>query len=91
MKKAQNGHTGNVKIRQVYPMKTNDYVKYMTQTIVKYADQPKEERKRLRLEKKENKASLWYRLFGILPYILYIEVQKRRKTERKRSTAKVGS
>jgi hypothetical protein len=60
-------------------MKTNDYVKYMTQTIVKYADQPKDERKRLRTERKEAKASCWYRWFGILPYILYFEVKRRRK------------
>jgi hypothetical protein len=60
-------------------MKTNDYVKYMTQTIVKYADQPKDERKRLRTVRKETKASFWYRWFGILPYIVYTEVKKRRK------------
>ncbi|MEH7332910.1 YqzE family protein [Neobacillus drentensis] len=60
-------------------MKTNDYVKYMTQTIVKYADQPKEERKRIRQERKDGRASFWYRWFGILPYILYTEVKKRRK------------
>ena len=61
-------------------MKTNDYVKYMTQTLVKYADQPKEERKRLRIERKQTKASFWYRWFGILPYIFYTEVKRRRKT-----------
>jgi YqzE-like protein len=60
-------------------MKTNDYVKYMTQTIVKYADQPKDERKRLRTLRKATKASFWYRWFGILPYILYFEIKKRRK------------
>jgi len=60
-------------------MKTNDYVKFMTQTIVKYADQPKDERKRLRTERKETKASFWYRWFGILPYILYFEVKKWRR------------
>ncbi|MGG1679835.1 YqzE family protein [Neobacillus sp. NRS-1170] len=60
-------------------MKTNDYVKYMTQTIVKYADQPKEERQRIRQERKDGRASFWYRWFGILPYILYSEVKKRRK------------
>jgi hypothetical protein len=60
-------------------MKTNDYVKYMTQTIVKYVDQPKDERRRLRTERKETKASFWYRWFGIIPYVLYFEVKKRRK------------
>lgn len=59
-------------------MKTNDYVKYMIQTFVKYIDQPKEERKRIRLERKESKASFWYRWFGILPWLLYSEVNRRR-------------
>lgn len=36
-------------------MKTNDYVKYMTQTFVKYADQPKDERKRIRIEKNKQR------------------------------------
>ncbi|WP_251551360.1 YqzE family protein [Neobacillus muris] len=62
-------------------MKSNDYVKYMTQTLVKYADQPKEERKRLRLEKKQAKASLWYRWFGIMPYVLYSEIKRIRKVK----------
>ncbi len=62
-------------------MKTNDYVKYMTQTLVKYADQPKEERKRLRMERKEKKAAFWYRWFGIFPYVLYTEIKRRRKVD----------
>ncbi|MDR6998725.1 YqzE family protein [Neobacillus niacini] len=60
-------------------MKTNDYVKYVTQTIVKYADQPKDERKRIRTERKQAQASFWYRWFGILPYIFYSEMKRRRK------------
>lgn len=60
-------------------MKTNDYVKYMTQTIVKYVEQPKNERRRLRLERKEQKASFLFRWFGILPYIFYAEVKRKRK------------
>jgi hypothetical protein len=71
-------------------MKTNDYVKYMTQTIVKYADQPKAERKRLRMERKEQKAAFWYRWFGILPYILYIEVKKRRRKPEGKRLLKTG-
>jgi hypothetical protein len=59
-------------------MKTNDYVKFMTQTIVKYIDQPKDERKRLKHERKLAKASFWYRWFGILPYLLYSEVNRRK-------------
>jgi hypothetical protein len=50
----------------------------MTQTIVKYIDQPKDERKRLKHERKLAKASFWYRWFGILPYLLYSEVNRRK-------------
>ena len=48
-------------------MKTNDYVKYMTQTFVKYADQPKDERKRS--EKNESKQK---HLFGIAGLVFYL-------------------
>lgn len=60
-------------------MKTNDYIKYMTQTIVRYMDQPKEERMRIKQERRQAKASFWYRWFGILPYIFYSEVKKRKR------------
>ena len=65
-------------------MNTNDYVKYMTQTIVKYADQPKAERKRLRDEKKHARASFWYRWFGILPYVVYTEVKHRKDLKKQK-------
>ncbi|WML47540.1 YqzE family protein [Neobacillus sp. PS3-34] len=58
-------------------MKTNDYVKYMTQIFVKYMDQTKADRKKMRLERKEARAAFWYRWFGILPYVLYSEVKNR--------------
>jgi hypothetical protein len=59
-------------------LKTNDYVKYITQTVVKYIDQPKDERAKMKQERKEAKASFWYRWFGILPYVL-IGVMKRKR------------
>jgi hypothetical protein len=65
-------------------MKTNDYVKYMTQTIVKYVDQPKDERKRLRDEKRQTRASFWYRWFGILPYVVYSEVKHRKDLKKQK-------
>ena len=60
-------------------MKTNDYVEYMTKTFVKYIDQPKDERRRLRAERKQYKAAFWYRWFGIIPYVIYLEVKNRKK------------
>ncbi|WP_019154484.1 YqzE family protein [Robertmurraya massiliosenegalensis] len=59
-------------------MKTNDYVKYITETVVKYIDQPKDERIKIKQEKKESKAGFWFRWFGILPYALKDVVKKRR-------------
>jgi YqzE-like protein len=60
-------------------VKTNDYVKFMTQTFVKYYDQPREERQRLRAARKETKAAFWYRWFGILPYLVYLGVKKKER------------
>ncbi|MED3571657.1 YqzE family protein [Cytobacillus praedii] len=52
-------------------MKSNDYVKYITQTVVKYIDQPKDERKKSRLEKKNAKEPFLLKWFGIIPYAIY--------------------
>ncbi|MDZ5471024.1 YqzE family protein (plasmid) [Bacillus sp. 31A1R] len=49
-------------------MNTNDYVKYITQTVVKYIDQPKDERKKLREQRKNEKETFLFRWFGIIPY-----------------------
>lgn len=59
-------------------MKTNDYVKYMTQTLVKYIDQPKEERKKIRQAKKEAEATFLFRWFGILPFLLMSNLKRKK-------------
>ncbi len=59
-------------------MKTNDYVKYLTQTVVQYIDQPRDERKKLRQEKRDRKADFLYRWFGIVPYVLMLRYKDRR-------------
>lgn len=58
-------------------MNTNDYVKYITQTVVKYIDQPKDERKKIREEKKNEKESFLFRWFGIIPYAI-LQMKKRK-------------
>ncbi|AIE60710.1 YqzE family protein [Bacillus methanolicus] len=58
-------------------MKTNDYVKYITQTVIKYIDQPKDDRKRIRAEKKEKKGTFLFRWFGILPYVFLARIRKK--------------
>ncbi|MDR4314412.1 Uncharacterised protein [Niallia circulans] len=58
-------------------MNTNDYVKYLTQTFVQYMDQPKEERKKLRAERKGLKEPFMLRWFGILPYLILFSCKRR--------------
>lgn len=60
-------------------MKTNDYVKYITQTVVRYVDQPRNERKKLRQEKKEQRASFMYRWFGIVPFVFMLQLKERKQ------------
>ncbi|MBU8879363.1 YqzE family protein [Bacillus sp. FJAT-29790] len=62
-------------------MNSNDYVKYITQTVVKYIDQPKDERKRHRLEKKDTKEPFLFKWFGVVPYVLFESVKKRKKNK----------
>ncbi|WP_210365910.1 YqzE family protein [Bacillus sp. REN3] len=59
-------------------MKTNDYVKYLTQTFVKYIDQPKEERKKRKQAKKDGEGTFLYRWFGILPFLLMSSFKKKK-------------
>jgi hypothetical protein len=60
-------------------MKSNDYVKYITQTFVKYIDQPKDERKKNKVEKKETKEPFLYHWFGVIPYLLILMFKRKRK------------
>jgi YqzE-like protein len=62
-------------------MKTNDYVKYMTQQFVTYIDSPKEERKQKREMKKSEKEAFVNRWFGVLP--LGVSLMYRRYKEKK--------
>ncbi|MBN6888845.1 YqzE-like protein [Cytobacillus horneckiae] len=60
-------------------MNSNEYVKFITQTFVKYIEQPKDERKKHRQVKKDDKAPALYRWFGVLPYIFYYGFRRREK------------
>lgn len=51
-------------------MKTNDYVKYVTQQFVSFVDTPSDKRKALKEERKANQPPLAYRWFGLIPYAL---------------------
>ncbi|MBP2240860.1 hypothetical protein J2Z40_001419 [Cytobacillus eiseniae] len=63
-------------------MKSNDYVKYITQTVVKYIDQPKDERRKQRLNKKDIKEPFLFKWFGVIPYALHAIVKRKNKEKR---------
>jgi hypothetical protein len=58
-------------------MKTNDYLKFLTQTFVSYIDQPKELKEKARQARKEEKEPFLYKWFGILPYVFYYSLKRR--------------
>ncbi|MBP3040699.1 YqzE family protein [Bacillaceae bacterium Marseille-Q3522] len=60
-------------------MKTNDYLKFMTQTFVTYIDKPTEERKEQRRVRKEAREPFLYKWFGALPYAIKFEFRKHKK------------
>lgn len=62
---------------EVFFLKTNDYVKYITETFIKYMDQPKEERKRKK-EAKESKEDLLYKWFGMIPFALSAKFKRKK-------------
>lgn len=49
-------------------MKSNDYVKFLTQTFVEHINTPKEERLKRKIEKKQMKEPFTYKYFGIMPF-----------------------
>jgi len=51
-------------------MSTNDYIKFITQQLVRYFQVPKWERKERREQKREEKTALSFRLFGFIPFAL---------------------
>ncbi|KFZ32290.1 hypothetical protein JS44_12590 [Anoxybacillus flavithermus] len=63
-------------------MAGNDYVKFMTEQVVKYLDQPKDERKRQRQEKKQlknSKSSHFYIVGSVsfrMPLCFYLSENK---------------
>jgi hypothetical protein len=59
-------------------MSANDYVKFVTQQIVSYIDQPREKRKEERVAKKEYKEPLSNRWFGVIPLAISMLLNKKK-------------
>ena len=63
-------------------MKTNDYVKYVTEQLVSYMDKPKAERKQIKTQKKLEKDPIVNQLFGVIPMSIML-IMKNRKNKKK--------
>jgi len=68
LKTAKNDHPKN----RVIMMSGDEYVKYVTESMLKYLLSSKEERK----IKKGRKASFSFRFFGIIPLLLSFQMKK---------------
>ncbi|WEG14283.1 YqzE family protein [Pullulanibacillus sp. KACC 23026] len=49
-------------------MKSDDYVKYLTEQFVHYMNQPRDFRKQMKAERKLAKSSIKEELFGLVPF-----------------------
>ena len=60
-------------------MKTNDYIKFLTQEFVTYVDQPKDQRKKKKQSRnKQEKPIYTSRWFGLIPFALLLVFKKKR-------------
>ncbi|KGX90881.1 hypothetical protein N781_05805 [Pontibacillus halophilus JSM 076056 = DSM 19796] len=60
-------------------MSGNDYVKFMTEELVRYMDMPQEERERRKEMRKTTRQSTENELFGVLPFAIKFLFRTRRK------------
>ncbi|MDC3413407.1 YqzE family protein [Aquibacillus sp. 3ASR75-11] len=58
-------------------MSGNDYVKFMTQEIVKYMELPQDERRK-RKKSKKKQSSFSSKWFGLLPFAFKLLVKKKK-------------
>ncbi|MGD7009412.1 YqzE family protein [Metabacillus sp. 84] len=65
-------------------MSSNDYIKYVTQQVVKYMDTPKEQRQQEKEIKKETRTPFWFKWFGVLPISIMLWVKKRKAKRKKK-------
>ncbi|MDQ0161366.1 YqzE family protein [Aeribacillus alveayuensis] len=60
-------------------MSTNDYLKFITEQVIKFMDTPKEERKIQRKKRKSENPSFLNVWFGIIPFSIALSIKKRKK------------
>ncbi len=66
-------------------MKTNDYVKFMTEQVVTYMNSSTEEKKQKKQDKKEGRELFTSKWFGVLPLALKVLVEKRKESDKRQS------
>ncbi|WP_270179252.1 YqzE family protein [Alkalihalobacillus sp. CinArs1] len=59
-------------------MSSNDLVKFMTQQVVSYIDQPKEERVNQREKRKAAKQPFLFRWFGVIPLAIGMFIRRKK-------------
>ncbi|PWU68534.1 MULTISPECIES: YqzE family protein [Gracilibacillus] len=59
-------------------MSSEDYVKYMTQKIVKYMDTPKEERQKQKKPREKEHHVYSNRWFGVLPFAFRLFLRRKK-------------
>ncbi|HEY4554782.1 MAG TPA: YqzE family protein [Bacillaceae bacterium] len=58
-------------------MSTQEYVKYLTQTILRQMELPKAERKQMKLERRLSRPPILDRWFGLVPFSLKMAFKRR--------------
>ncbi|MBM7650460.1 hypothetical protein JOC78_003451 [Bacillus ectoiniformans] len=58
-------------------MSSNDYVRYFTQTVLSYYNEPKDKRKEKRRQKKQQRPTFLTRWFGVFPQALSLLFKKK--------------
>ncbi len=63
-------------------MSFNDLVKFLTQQFVTYVNQPTEERRASKLERKATKPPVLFRMFGLVPLAFVISFKNSKVSKR---------
>ncbi|HBZ09001.1 MAG TPA: YqzE family protein [Bacillus bacterium] len=63
-------------------MSTDDYVKFMAETLIQRLETPKSERRKQRNERKQMRAPFLVNWFGMVPFSLFIWYKKGRRMMR---------
>ncbi|MFC4617977.1 YqzE family protein [Camelliibacillus cellulosilyticus] len=66
-------------------MKSDDYVKFLTEQFVKYMNQPRNERKQRRASRKQHRGPMLNEWFGLIPAAMAHTFHRLKKIPKARS------